>query len=246
MNTKSWVVLNHDMFTNMNPNDLPLWPALFITTLVVQSLAHATQSLMARVVWKNEKNGRFVFYGNDWWRHHRSYSGALALSFFGSVEFASLAVAKWYPCNVAYSASFGLLVFGGILAFLGVVIPPITSGDTAFRSSRLILAEYFNMNRRYCATASLMALPLFCYRWHPDSSWFRHHLALPAFGVERIVNSNDVVDSFSLPTSSQWTALGNNGSSYLHDVQKRIRSISWTTANLVSPTNANLNYRWCD
>ncbi|NMS01707.1 carbon starvation protein A, partial [Vibrio parahaemolyticus] len=59
-------------------------------------------------------------------------------------------------------ASFGLLgVFGGILAFLGVVILPITSGDTAFRSSRLILAEYFNMEQKTLRNRLLMALPLF-------------------------------------------------------------------------------------
>jgi carbon starvation protein CstA len=66
------------------------------------------------------------------------------------------------PGNVVYSASFGLLgVFGGILAFLGVVILPITSGDTAFRSSRLILAEYFNMEQKSLRNRLMMALPLF-------------------------------------------------------------------------------------
>ncbi|GAL08722.1 carbon starvation protein A [Photobacterium aphoticum] len=52
------------MFTNMNPNDLPLWPALFITIACgAISGFHATQSpLMARCM-ENEKNGRFVFYG---------------------------------------------------------------------------------------------------------------------------------------------------------------------------------------
>jgi carbon starvation protein CstA len=87
---------------------------------------------------------------------------ALALSFFGSVESLSEAVANGGPGNVVYSASFGLLgVFGGILAFLGVVILPITSGDTAFRSSRLILAEYFNMEQKTLRNRLLMALPLF-------------------------------------------------------------------------------------
>eukprot|EP00487_Bulimina_marginata_P009630 TRINITY_DN4106_c0_g1_i1.p1 TRINITY_DN4106_c0_g1~~TRINITY_DN4106_c0_g1_i1.p1 ORF type:complete len:242 (-),score=47.44 TRINITY_DN4106_c0_g1_i1:44-769(-) len=53
-----------DMFNNMNPNDLPLWPALFITIACgAISGFHATQSpLMARCI-ENEKNGRFVFYG---------------------------------------------------------------------------------------------------------------------------------------------------------------------------------------
>ncbi len=153
-----------DMFTNMNPNDLPLWPALFITIACgAISGFHATQSpLMARCM-ENEKNGRFVFYGAMIGEGIIALIWcALALSFFGSVESLSDAIANGGPGNVVYSASFGLLgVFGGILAFLGVVILPITSGDTAFRSSRLILAEYFNMEQKTLRNRLLMALPLF-------------------------------------------------------------------------------------
>ncbi|USD66707.1 carbon starvation protein A [Vibrio sp. SCSIO 43136] len=153
-----------DMFTNMNPNNLPLWPALFITIACgAISGFHATQSpLMARCM-ENEKNGRFVFYGAMIGEGAIALIWcALALSFFGSVESLADAVANGGPGNVVYSASFGLLgVFGGILAFLGVVILPITSGDTAFRSSRLILAEYFNMEQKTLRNRLMMALPLF-------------------------------------------------------------------------------------
>ncbi|CAH0527046.1 carbon starvation CstA family protein [Vibrio hippocampi] len=153
-----------DMFTNMNPNDLPLWPALFITIACgAISGFHATQSpLMARCM-ENEKNGRFVFYGAMIGEGVIALIWcALALSFFGSIDSLAEAVKNGGPGNVVYSASFGLLgVFGGILAFLGVVILPITSGDTAFRSSRLILAEYFNMEQKSLRNRLLMALPLF-------------------------------------------------------------------------------------
>ncbi|MGF1697611.1 carbon starvation protein A [Vibrio lamellibrachiae] len=153
-----------DMFNNMNPNDMPLWPALFITIACgAISGFHATQSpLMARCM-ENEKNGRFVFYGAMIGEGIIALIWcALALSFFGSVESLGDAVANGGPGAVVYSASFGLLgVFGGILAFLGVVILPITSGDTAFRSSRLILAEYFNMEQKTLRNRLLMALPLF-------------------------------------------------------------------------------------
>ncbi|WEM42792.1 carbon starvation protein A [Photobacterium sp. DA100] len=152
------------MFTNMNPNDLPLWPALFITIACgAISGFHATQSpLMARCM-ENEKNGRFVFYGAMIGEGVIALIWcALALSFFGSVELLQEAVANGGPGNVVYSSSIGLLgVFGGIIAFLGVVILPITSGDTAFRSSRLILAEYFNMEQKSLRNRLLMALPLF-------------------------------------------------------------------------------------
>ncbi|NOH83454.1 carbon starvation protein A [Vibrio sp. 03-59-1] len=153
-----------DMFTNMNPNDLPLWPALFITIACgAISGFHATQSpLMARCM-ENEKNGRFVFYGAMIGEGIIALIWcALALSFFGSVDSLAEAIKNGGPGNVVYSASFGLLgVFGGVLAFLGVVILPITSGDTAFRSSRLILAEYFNMEQKTLRNRLFMALPLF-------------------------------------------------------------------------------------
>ncbi len=153
-----------DMFSNLNPNDMPLWPALFITIACgAISGFHATQSpLMARCI-ENEKNGRFVFYGAMIGEGIIALIWcAIALSFFGTLDSLQEAVANGGPGNVVYSASFGLLgVFGGILAFLGVVILPITSGDTAFRSSRLILAEYFNMEQKTLRNRLFMALPLF-------------------------------------------------------------------------------------
>ncbi|XAW89197.1 carbon starvation protein A [Vibrio sp. CDRSL-10 TSBA] len=153
-----------DMLTNMNPNDMPLWPALFITIACgAISGFHATQSpLMARCL-ENEKNGRFVFYGAMIGEGVIALIWcAIALSFFGSLDALSAAIKDGGPGNVVYSSSFGLLgVFGGIIAFLGVVILPITSGDTAFRSSRLILAEYFNMEQKTLRNRLLMAMPLF-------------------------------------------------------------------------------------
>ncbi|WP_022942238.1 carbon starvation CstA family protein [Psychromonas hadalis] len=152
------------MFTNMNPNDLPLWPALFITIACgAISGFHATQSpLMARCI-DNESNGRFVFYGAMIGEGIIALIWcALALSFFGSVEALSEAVNAGGPGAIVYDTSIGLLgVFGGIVAFLGVVILPITSGDTAFRSSRLIMAEYFKMPQKSIRNRLLMALPLF-------------------------------------------------------------------------------------
>ncbi len=152
------------MFTNMNHNDMPLWPALFITIACgAISGFHATQSpLMARCM-KNEKNGRFVFYGAMIGEGIIALIWcALALSFFGSVEALSDAVANGGPGKVVYDASFGLLgVAGGVMAFMGVIILPITSGDTAFRSSRLILAEYFKVDQKPLLNRLLMALPLF-------------------------------------------------------------------------------------
>ncbi|MGL4472998.1 MAG: carbon starvation CstA family protein [Shewanella sp.] len=150
-------------FSNMNPNDMPLWPALFITIACgAVSGFHATQSpLMARCV-ENESNGRFVFYGAMIGEGIIALIWcAIALSFFGGVEGLNAGMAG-NPANVVYEASTGLLgVVGGFMAVLGVIILPITSGDTAFRSARLILAEFFQMSQLEVGKRLMLALPLF-------------------------------------------------------------------------------------
>ncbi|MBR9857189.1 MAG: carbon starvation protein A [Gammaproteobacteria bacterium] len=152
-----------DFFQNLNPNDMPLWPALFITIACgAVSGFHATQSpLMARCV-ENESNGRFVFYGAMIGEGIIALIWcAIALSFFGGVEGLNAGMAG-NPANVVYDASTGLLgAVGGFMAVLGVIVLPITSGDTAFRSARLILAEYFNLPQTQLPKRLLLAIPLF-------------------------------------------------------------------------------------
>ncbi|GGY99951.1 MULTISPECIES: carbon starvation CstA family protein [Shewanella] len=152
-----------DFLQNLNPKDAPLWPALFITIACgAVSGFHATQSpLMARCV-ENESNGRFVFYGAMIGEGIIALIWcAIALSFFDGVQGLSDAMAG-NPANVVYGASTGLLgAVGGFLAVLGVIILPITSGDTAFRAARLILAEYFNMPQTKISKRLVLAIPLF-------------------------------------------------------------------------------------
>ncbi|MCF1428545.1 MAG: carbon starvation protein A [Shewanella sp.] len=152
-----------DFLTNLNPNDMPLWPALFITIACgAISGFHATQSpLMARCM-ENESNGRFVFYGAMIGEGIIALIWcAIALSFFGGVEGLNEGMAG-NPANVVYEASTGLLgVVGGFLAVLGVIVLPITSGDTAFRSARLILSEFFKLPQNELPKRLILALPLF-------------------------------------------------------------------------------------
>ena len=152
-----------DFLQNLNPNDAPLWPALFITIACgAVSGFHATQSpLMARCV-ENESNGRFVFYGAMIGEGIIALIWcAVALSFFDGVEGLKAGM-DGNPANVVYSASTGLLgAVGGFMAVLGVIILPITSGDTAFRSARLILSEYFNMPQTELPKRLMLAIPLF-------------------------------------------------------------------------------------
>ncbi|PMU04930.1 carbon starvation CstA family protein [Aeromonas salmonicida] len=151
-------------FSNLHPTELPLWPLLFIIIACgAVSGFHATQSpLMARCM-QNEKSGRFIFYGA------MIGEGVIALiwctlglSFYESTEALNATMANGGPAAVVHEVSTSLLgTVGGILAILGVVILPITSGDTAFRSARLIVADFFNLTQKPMAKRLLIAVPMF-------------------------------------------------------------------------------------
>ncbi len=150
---------------NTHPKDLPIWPLMFITIACgAISGFHATQSpLMARCV-QNEKNGRFVFYGAMIGEGIIGLIWAtLGLSFYPDAASLGAAIAKGSPSGVVHEIATSLLG-GGIgttLAVLGVVILPITSGDTAFRSARLIIAEYIKMPQKDVMKRLMVAVPLF-------------------------------------------------------------------------------------
>ncbi len=148
-----------------------IFPALFITIACgAISGFHATQSpLMARCV-KDEKMGRPIFYGA------MITEGIVALIwasvsmwfFYGEptpgYELIAGAEKGFYtsaPAVVNLVCNDWLGVVGAILAMLGVVAAPITSGDTAFRSARLIVAEWLKMNQRPIAKRLLICIPLF-------------------------------------------------------------------------------------
>ncbi len=158
------ILPNMDFFTNTHPGHKPIWPLLFITlSCGAISGFHSTQSpLMARCI-TNEKWGRHVFYGA------MIVEGLIALiwatvglSFYKSPEAMNAVITSGSPAAVVNQVSNTLLgPIGGLLAILGVVILPISSGDTAFRSTRLIIAETFNMDQSKAAKRLLIALPLF-------------------------------------------------------------------------------------
>ena len=144
--------------------DLPLWPLLFLTiSCGALSGFHATQTpLMARCA-ENEKEGRFIFYGA------MIAEGVIALiwcavglSFYDNLPLLLEAVNAGSPSKVVYDSSLHFLGFvGGIFAVLGVVVLPITSGDTAFRAARIIIAEFFHMEQKTLAKRLVIAIPLF-------------------------------------------------------------------------------------
>ncbi|MGF1586682.1 MAG: carbon starvation protein A [Bacteroidales bacterium] len=160
--------LSIENFRNLHSEagTFPIFPMLFITIACgAISGFHATQSpLMARCITK-ESYGRRVFYGAMiieavvamiW--------AAISMSFFGGVsELNSIMSehqgnAAWVVNEISNSL---LGVFGGLLALLGVVAAPITSGDTAFRSARLIVADLMKLKQGPIINRLLISIPLF-------------------------------------------------------------------------------------
>lgn len=144
----------------------PVFPMLFITIACgAISGFHATQSpLMARCV-TNERYGRHVFYGAMitegvvaliW--------AAISMSFFGGIRELNetMTANNGNAAFVVNEISNSLLgTFGGFLALLGVVAAPITSGDTAFRSARLIVADFMKYKQERIKNRLVVSVPLF-------------------------------------------------------------------------------------
>ena len=151
---------------SQHPKELPIFPMMFVSIACgAISGFHATQSpLMARCL-KNEKLARPVFYGA------MVAEGIVALIWAA----AAIAFTGGYDQLATYMAehnnSAGALVndisiswlgtFGGILALLGVVAAPITSGDTALRSARLIAGDFLHYDQSSVAKRLIISVPIF-------------------------------------------------------------------------------------
>ena len=136
----------------------PIFPMMFISIACgAISGFHATQSpLMARCI-KNERHGRPVFYG------------AMIVEGIVALIWAAAATAFFQEHGTDFTAAHvvdfickdWLGALGGILAILGVIAAPITSGDTAMRSARLILADMLRMEQKSISKRLLLCAPLF-------------------------------------------------------------------------------------
>lgn len=148
-----------DVFTNTHPEGLPIFPIMFVSIACgAISGFHATQSpLMARCM-KNEKEGRPVFYG--------------AMITEGIVALIWAAAATYFYHNNGMGENNAAVIVdsitkewlgtvGGVLAILGVIAAPITSGDTAFRSARLIVADFLNREQKSISSRLIICVPLF-------------------------------------------------------------------------------------
>lgn len=147
-------------FKNMHPNGTPIWSFMFITVACgAISGFHATQSpLMARCM-KSERQGRFVFYGA------MVSEGVIALVWAAAgcaiYEGAKLLeMGGGCPATVYDICSKTMGSAGLILAMLGVIACPITSGDTAFRSARLVLADWFKIDQKPYKNRLMLCIPV--------------------------------------------------------------------------------------
>lgn len=147
--------------SNMHPSEISVFPYLFITIACgAISGFHATQSpLMARCI-RNEKDGRLIFYGAMiaegvialiW--------AAAAMSFYSGTEGLFKAGDPAIIVNDISTILMGPV--GGLFALLGVVLAPITSGDTAFRSARLTIADALKLKQDSIKARFIIAIPLF-------------------------------------------------------------------------------------
>lgn len=152
-------LVNTDWETNA------IFPLMFISIACgAISGFHATQSpLMARCI-KSEAMGRRCFYGAMVTEGIVALIWAAAATcFFGENGVINEATGKGYTGAFVASAICNnwLGVVGGILAILGIAIAPITSGDTALRSGRLIIADFFKLEQKSMRRRLYVAIPMF-------------------------------------------------------------------------------------
>ena len=148
---------------NLHPAGLPVWPFMFITVACgAISGFHATQSPMIAKCITSEKQGRAVFYGAMISESVIALIWAAAgVAFYGATEALNGAISTLGQSGTVYEIANTMLgTVGGMLAVVGVVVCPITSGDTAFRSARLILAEITHLDQKKIRNRLVITLPL--------------------------------------------------------------------------------------
>ena len=148
---------------NLHPEGLPIWPFMFVTVACgAISGFHATQSPMVAKCITSEKLGRKVFYGAMLSESVIALVWAAGgVAFYGATGGLNNALSTLGQSGAVYDISTGMLgPVGGVLAIVGVIACPITSGDTAFRSARLILAEITKLDQKSIRNRLLITLPL--------------------------------------------------------------------------------------
>lgn len=193
----------HEMYNHKaDPEATPIFPMMFISIACgAISGFHATQSPMMARCLPNEKYGRPIFYGAMvaegmvaliW--------AAAAVTYCHGYDGLQQAMGSGSPAVLVNDLSRDWLgAVGGILAILGVIAAPITTGDTALRSARLILADVTGIEQRSLSKRLLVSLPIFaiCFT-----------VMLVPYDVlwRYFAWSNQVLSVFTLWTITVWLA----------------------------------------
>lgn len=151
------------VIADLHPDGLPVWPFMFVTVACgAVSGFHVTQSpMMARCI-TTEKDGRKVFYGAMIAESVIALVWAAAgVAFYETTGGLQQALTELGQSGTVYDISVSLLgVVGGALAIIGVVVCPISSGDTAFRSARLTIADWLHIDQSKLTKRLAITLPL--------------------------------------------------------------------------------------
>lgn len=150
-----------DNFENMHANGTDVWPFMLITVACgAVSGFHSTQSPMMARCMKSERVGRKVFYG------------AMVAEGLIALVWAAAGVSCYESSRALLEAGGGCSAvvyqictstmgkIGGVLALIGVIICPLSSGDTAYRSARLVLAEWLKLDQSKWKQRLLLTAPL--------------------------------------------------------------------------------------
>jgi len=149
---------------SLHPSNTPIWPMMFVSVACgAISGFHATQSpIMARCM-KTERDGKRIFYGA------MVAEGIIALiwaaagcAFYGSTGGLQTAIAELGGQGpVVFDITSKLLgPIGSVIAMIGVIACPISSGDTAFRSARLVISDWFKIEQQSVKKRLLLTLPV--------------------------------------------------------------------------------------
>ena len=152
-------------FTGAAASTHPVWPMMFVSIACgAISGFHATQSPMIARSLTNEKYARPIFYGS------MVAEGIVALIWAAATIAFTGGYAQLDSYMAAHGSNAGVLVhdisfdwlgtFGGILAILGVVAAPITTGDTALRSARLMVADFAKLGQKKIWSRLMITIPL--------------------------------------------------------------------------------------
>lgn len=149
--------------SNMHPDNIPIIPILFFTiTCGALSGFHATQSPIISRTTQKESQGRYVFYGMMIAEAIIAMIWAAAAMSLLDGQTLSEFIATGTPSSVVNEVSITLLgAIGGTIAILGAIVLPITSGDTAFRAARSIIADYLKIDQQKLMRRLMIAIPLF-------------------------------------------------------------------------------------